>query len=253
MRLVWVGYVLQLKMRSRSAFEGILGVVYPMFFATTIFLLYRQTTSASGLVGVSVGAAARGVWSATSTTAAGVLQNQRREGTLELLVAAPTFFPLLVLPITMSMATIGLYSLIATLAWGRLVFGIPLDFANPVTFACAAIVTVIAIGLVGFLQSVVCVRLRSAWAIGAALEMPIWLICGFLVPLSKLPDWVRPISWLLPPTWGVHALRAAALGHPAWADIGACLGLAAVYGALATLGAERIVDSARARATLALS
>ena len=65
---------------------------------------------------------------------------------------------------------------------------------------------------------------------------------------------MRPISWVLPPTWGVHALRAAALGHPAWLDIGACCsGLAALYGALATLGAERIVDSARAHATLALS
>ena len=48
---------------------------------------------------------------------------------------------MVVLPITMSMATIGLYSLIATLVWGRLVFGIPLDFADPVTFVCAAVVT----------------------------------------------------------------------------------------------------------------
>ena len=57
MRLVWVGYVLQLKMRARSAFEGVLGVVYPMFFGTTIFLLYRQTTSPAHLVGVLVDAA----------------------------------------------------------------------------------------------------------------------------------------------------------------------------------------------------
>ncbi|HEY3737985.1 MAG TPA: ABC transporter permease [Jatrophihabitans sp.] len=253
MRLVWVGFRLQLKMRSRSAFDGILGVIYPMFFATTIFLLYRQTASPAELVGVSVGSAAMGVWSATSTTAAGVLQHERRDGTLELLVAAPTFFPLVVVPITLSMATIGLYSLVVTLVWGRIAFGIPLDFADPLAFICAALATVVAIGLVGFLQSIVCVRLRHAWAVGSALELPVWLICGFLVPLSLLPHWVRPISWVLPPTWGVYALRAAALGHPAWLDIALCLALAAVYGLLATLGAGRIVDSARARATLALS
>jgi ABC-2 type transport system permease protein len=44
------------------------------------------------------------------------------------------------------------------------------------------------------------------------LEYPVWLICGFLVPLSLFPDWVRPISWVLAPTWGMNAIRESALG-----------------------------------------
>lgn len=28
-----------------------------------------------------------------------------------------------------------------------------------------------------------------AWAIGTALELPVWLLCGFLIPLSLLPAW----------------------------------------------------------------
>lgn len=156
-RLLAVGWWLQLKMRSRSAFEGVLGMLWPLFFATTIFLMYRQTASGSALIGAAVGASAMGVWSATSTTASSALQTERRQGTLELLVAAPARLPLLVLPIALSMATIGLYSLVATLLWGRLAFGIPISFHDPFGFVCAVLAIVIAIALIGFLEAIMMV------------------------------------------------------------------------------------------------
>jgi ABC-2 type transport system permease protein len=97
------------------------------------------------------------------------------------------------------------------------------------------------------------VRYRGAWALGTALELPVWLICGFLVPLSLLPSWVRPISWLLPPTWGVAAVKSAALGGSPWGDIAMCLLVSAGYGLVAAWLADRLVRSARANATLALT
>jgi ABC-2 type transport system permease protein len=228
-------------------------VLYPIFFATTVFYIYRQSSDPTALVAAAVGASVMGVWSATSTTASSVLQRERRQGTLELLVAAPMPFPLLVIPITASMATIGLYSLMATLLWGRYVFAIPIRIDDPVGFSVAVLVTVLAIALMGFLEAVASVRYRSAWALGTAFELPIWLICGFLVPLSALPGWVRPVSWLLPPTWGVSAVKDSALGLSPWVDIAMCAATAAVYGLVGTALSGVLLDSARARATLALS
>jgi ABC-2 type transport system permease protein len=252
LRLVTVGWWLQLKMRSRSAFDGALSVVYPLFFATTVFLMYRQNGDEAALVSAAVGASVMGVWSAVSTTASSSLQQERRQGTLELLVAAPTPFPLVVVPVTVSMATIGLYSLVATLVFGRVAFGIQVSFVHPFVFVVAALATALAIGIMGFLEAVASVRYRSAWALGTAFELPVWLICGFLVPLSLLPAWVRPISWLLPPTWGVSAVREAALGGSPWPDIGMCLLVASAYGVVGVFVARRAVDSARVHATLAL-
>lgn len=252
-RLILVGWWLQLKMRSRSAFEGVLGVLYPLFFATSIFLMYGQRAGGSALVGAAVGASAMGVWSATSTTAGAALQSERRQGTLELLVAAPTRFPLIVLPITLSMATVGLYSLLATLVWGRVAFGIPIRFDDPLAFAFAVLATVSGIALVGFLEAVTIVRFRAGWALGNAFELPVWVICGFLIPLSVLPSWVHPIAWALPPTWGVYALRAAALGGSPWPDIAACLALGAAYAAVGTFASRHLLDAARTHATLALT
>lgn len=253
LRLVCVGWWLQLKMRSRSSFDGLLSVVYPMFFATTIFFMYRQNGDQAALVSAAVGASCMGVWSAVSTTASITLQGERRQGTLELLVASPTPFSLVLVPATVSMATIGLWSLVATLLWGRLVFGIPISFDQPLVFVVAALALALSLGLVGFLQAVSSVRYRSAWALGSLFEFPVWLICGFLVPLSILPGWVRPISWLLPPTWGVAAVRDAALGGNAWPDIALCLLTGAAYAAVGVALTHRLVNSARVNATLALT
>jgi ABC-2 type transport system permease protein len=254
LRLLGITWWLQVKIRSRSAFDGLLSLVWPLFFATTIFLLYRAGHQApAALLSAAVGAAVMGIWSATSTTASAALQNERQQGTLELLVAAPTPLPLLLIPVTLSMATVGLYSMVTTLLWGRFVFGISLHVHSPVVFVVAVLVVVISIGMFGFLLAVGSVRYRSAWAVGAGLEMPIWFICGFLVPLSALPTWVRPISWLLAPTWGMTAVRHAALGGSTGPAIAACLGLTAAYAVGGSYLAGRLVNAARARATLALT
>lgn len=253
-RLLAIAWWLQLKVRSRSAFDGLLSLLYPMFFATTIFMMFRQGDAAGpALLSAAVGASAMGIWSSVSTTAAFALQIERRQGTLELMVLAPQPFALLLVPLTLSMATIGAYSMVATLLWGRFAFGIDIAIADPAVFVVAVIVTVFAIAMLGMLIAVSSIRYRSAWALGSALEMPVWLICGFLVAIEDLPTCVRPLSMLLAPTWGVAAMRAAAAGRSPWADLGYCLLIAAMYGVVAAFVSRWMVRSARAHATLALS
>ncbi len=102
-------------------------------------------------------------------------------------------------------------------------------------FCIAVPVTIVSIGTLGFLIAVSFVRYRTAWALGNLLEYPVWLVCGFLVPLTLFPDWVRPISWVLAPTWGMQAIRQAALGGSPLGDIGMCLLLGTVYTAIGVL------------------
>jgi ABC-2 type transport system permease protein len=253
-RMVLVLWWLQLKIRSRSAFDGLLGVLWPMIFATTIFLMYRAgNNTGPALISAAVGASVMGVWSATSTTAASSLQWERRQGTLELLVAAPRSFPLLVFPVALSMSTVGAYSLAATLLWGRYVFGIDISVASPVEFVVAIAATVLATGMLGFLLAIAFVRYRTAWAIGSAIEMPVWLICGFIVPLGLLPTWVHPISWILAPTWGMAAIRSAAQGGSFAPNLVLCLVTGLAYAVIGAVLSGRLLDSARRNATLALS
>ena len=89
--------------------------------------------------------------------------------------------------------------------------------------------------------------------LGNFFEYPVWLICGFLVPLSLLPDWVHPIAWVLAPTWGMSAIREAALGGPALRDAAICLGLGACYVTVGVLVTDRVLRAARVRGSLSLT
>jgi ABC-2 type transport system permease protein len=249
LRLLGVGWLLQMKMASVSAFEGLLNVLWSLFFATVAFFMF----SPDALLYASLGAAVMGIWGATSTSAGSAMQRERRHGTLELLVAAPVDFALVLLPTTIALATVGIYSMVATLVWGRLLFGIELTIEHPLLFALAIPATIVSIGALGFLMAVSFVRYRRAWALGNMFEYPVWLVCGFLVPLSLFPGWVRPISWVLAPTWGVTAIRESALGGESLPDIAMCLGLGSLYVLVGVLVLDRMLDAARARAVLALT
>jgi len=252
-RLLAVGWLYHLKLISRSPFEGFGQILYPLFFATVAFFVFRAGHSPRTLLYASLGAAVMGMWSATSTTAGAAMQRERWHGTLELLVGTPPHFALVLLPITLAMATVGIYSLGATLLYGHFLFGIELTVVHPLIFAAAIVGTVLSFGALGFVFAVTFVRFRAAWALGNLFEYPVWLIGGFLVPLGLFPDWVRPISWVLAPTWGMSAIREAALGGSPLDDLLVCLGLGALYVGLGILLTERVLRSARVRASLSLS
>jgi hypothetical protein len=70
---------------------------------------------------------------------------------------------------------------------------------------------------------------------------------------SILPSWTRPISWCLPPYWGVLALRHAALGGGVWRPLGMVALLGVACGVISTVTFRVFEHEARARATLSLT
>jgi ABC-2 type transport system permease protein len=253
LRFVFVSWKLQFKMIMRSPFDGIGNVIYPLFFATTAFFVFKAGSSPRTLIYASLGAAVMGMWSSVSTSAGSAMQRERWWGTLELLVAAPRHFSLVLFPSTLGLATVGIYNLAATLLWGRFAFGIPLTVDHWLLFCLSIVGTVLAFAGLGLLFAVSFVRFRAAWVLGNFFEYPVWLICGFLVPLSLLPAWVRPISWVLAPTWGMNAIRESALGGTPLPDLLVCLGLGALYVGFAVLVTNRVLYDARARGSLSLT
>src|SRR5262249_50292986 len=243
---------LQMKMLARSSFNGILGILYPLFFATVAFFMYRAGAK-HALPYAGLGAAVMGIWSSTSTSAGSAMQRERWHGTLELLVAAPSPFSLVMLPTTIAMSVLGLYSMAATLLWGRVLFGIHVHVAHWLPFCVGVAVTVVSIGMCGFLMAVAFVRYRAAWALGNLFEYPVWLIFGFLVGINQFPGWVQAISKSLAPYWGMNAIRNATAGVPAYQDIGWCALIGLVYLVVGVAVTDFMLASARRRATLALT
>lgn len=252
-RLLAVGWRHHVRNISASRFFLVTSVFLPILLATVAFFMFRAGAREGTLLYASLGAGVMGIWSSTLFGSGGAILWVRREGTLEVLVTSPTGYFWVLLPQTVATATVGLYSLAATLLWGRLLFGVPFSIAHPVAFVAAAPVTVLGLGMLGLLMTSTFVLYRHANALSNMLEFPVLFVSGLLVPLSALPGWLQPVGWLLAPTWGMRAVRAAALGGSPWPPLCVTLGLAAAYLVLGAGFLRLFLRLARERATLALT
>jgi ABC-2 type transport system permease protein len=239
-RLLGVGIRFHVKSLTLSVFFLLTSVFMPLLVATVSYYMFKAGGKPGTLFYASLGAAVYGIWSTTLFGSGGAIQWQRWQGTLELIVSAPAPFILLVLPLTIATSTIGVYSLVSTLIWGRFVFGVPFHIDQPLAFVVAVPATIF-------------VLLWIANALSNMLEWPVLLVTGMLVPLSLLPTWAHPIAWVLAPTWGVQAIREAALGGTPWPDIGMTLLLGGIYLALGAIFLRHFEVRARRAATLSLT
>jgi ABC-2 type transport system permease protein len=252
-RLFVVSWLFNVKNLTYSIFFVLISVLQPIIFASIAFFMVKSGAREGTQLYVALGAGLMGMWSSTLFGSGGVIQWQRWQGTLELLVGAPPRFIVTMIPLTLATASIGLYSVVATLLWGWLLFDVPLRLEHPLLFALALPATTVALGLLGLVLGSTFVLYRHASAFSNLLEYPVWLVSGLLVPVSLLPGWAEPISWLIAPTWGVKAVRESALGGDPLAAIGMCLLLSVAYLAVGFVTMANFERLARQRATLALT
>src|SRR4029077_18936690 len=125
----------------------LMNVLQPVIFATIAFYMFKAGGRPGTLLYAALGAGMMGIWSSTLFGSGGALQWNRWQGTLELLVASPPPFVVVLLPLTLATAVTGAYAILATLLWGRIFFGVPLHFVHPLAFVIAVPAAVISLGL----------------------------------------------------------------------------------------------------------
>jgi ABC-2 type transport system permease protein len=254
-RLVWFVTWFNVRMLLASEFFILTTFISPLIFATLAFFLFQSGGGTAGqtLLYVALGAGMMGVWSTTLFGCGGAIAWQRWEGTLELLVSAPSRYDYILVGQTFGAVVLGFYGIVATLAWGALLFGMPIEATFPFVLPLSLAAAITSLGALGMLIATSFVLYRHANALGNLLEYPIWLAAGLLVPVATLPFWVRPISWALAPTWGMEAIRGATTGAQApWFAIFMCFALAVVYYVAARVLLVYVLAKARRDATLAL-
>jgi ABC-2 type transport system permease protein len=252
-RILWSGVLFHVKSLSQSNFFILVSMIQPVIFASIAFYMFRAGGRAPTLLYAALGAGLMGIWSSTLFGSGGAIQWQRWQGTLELIVVVPPPLLQVLLPLTVATSVVGLYSVVATLLWGVVFFGMPLHLVHPFMFASALIMTVVGLGLLGLVLASTFVLYRHANALANLLEYPVWLTTGVLVPLSLLPGWTHVIGSVLAPTWGIRALRAAALGGNPLVGIAMCALLGCIYLAIGALFLAYFEKLARERGTLALA
>lgn len=202
-----------------------------------------------------VGVVATMAWNATVWGAGNALQSEIYEGTLPAVVAAPTRIAPVILGyglgcICYDVAGVLMTVLLATALGGQF------DIADPfaaVVCLLALYVGTLCIGL-GF--SGLFILSRHSNALSNFLQGPIYLLAGFFVPRSVLPDWLQPVTDVIPIAHAVEALRATTLSGASLGDVGGALiataASSAVFLAIGVWSLRRMDSALRRRATLDL-
>jgi ABC-2 type transport system permease protein len=191
---------------ARPMFQFIIWIS-PLFLATIAIFIYSSASPDEIFHYVILGSGFMALWSSIVFSSASDITRERYYGTLELIFVSPVPFAVILLGKIIGNTIWGFLSMIISFMYLVLIFQVDITIPNPFVFVIATIFVLIALIIFSFFLSLAITLSRQANALMNSIEYPIYLICGFMFPVTILPTWVQPISYGLPPTWAIELLR----------------------------------------------
>jgi len=100
----------------------------------------------------------------------------------------------------------------AGLFYASTIFGVSFAATDFLGLAVAVLLTSVAMTGFGLLISAVGLYLRTALIVANIFLFVTLLLSGVNFPVSALPAWLQPVSWVIPLTYGTQAVRMAIAG-----------------------------------------
>jgi ABC-2 type transport system permease protein len=238
---------------SRSMFRFCM-IAYPLLYGFLLYMLYKDQSGVEVMAYVMLGTAVSSLWGTISFSSAGDINRERFMGALEIIFNAPVPFAIIMFGKVVGNTILGLVSMAISIIFIWLAFGIPFTLANPLLFVLVVLIGSISFAAVGMMLSGLLAISRSTRVLMNCIDYPIMILCGVAFPISILPLWTRPLSYILSPTHFLVLSRMCVQGvtdmalfqhHFVW-----MVGLTLVYGGFA-LHFYKVIDIyARRHATL---
>ena len=224
-------------------------IIAPFIFTSVMLMMYPEKSDSIVLQAI-LGGGVLGMWGNTLFASSFTLSYDRMNGTLDNILMSPTHLYDVILGRSIWNTFIGLINMLMVFIFAELVYQTPLTFANPFAFVLILIATLVSLATIGILFSIAFIFSRRSYILTSIFEYPIYILSGAVVPITMLPEWTNPISYVLAPTWGVEALRCSALpGYEAVFGFGMvgnalmCVALSVVYAAVSWFLMRRIVNN----------
>lgn len=161
---------------------------------------------------------------------------ERTSGTLDRMLATPLTEREIIMGYAATFSVIGMGQALLLLVIGILVFHITVVGNVLLAFLVIALLAIVSQAM-GILLSSTAKREAQAIQVLPFVVLPAFLLAGIFWPVEAIPTWLRPLSYLVPPTYTVDACRAVMLRgwgiSKIWIDIVALLALAAFFLVLA--------------------
>ena len=160
------------------------------------------------------------------------IPRERERGTLDQLMASPISRTELILGKLLPYFGIALFNVITILAVADRAFGIPIFKHLPLLLTLCALFVLTSLAT-GLLISSVSRSQFQAVQIAVFYVLPVFMLSGAYAPIELIPEYVRPISYLVPLMYFSRAVRAVTLrgGDLAmvWKDIVVLAGFVVLF------------------------
>jgi len=150
------------------------------------------------------------VWQITMLLTLIAFVGERTSGTLSRLLASPLQESELVAGYAVAFGAIGAAQSAVLLAVAVLLFHITIVGNVFLSFGVIALLAIVAEGL-GILLSSFARREAQAVQFLPFVVLPAFLLSGVFWPIEAIPEWLQPVSYLLPTTYAVDAVRSVNL------------------------------------------
>ena len=205
----------QLQMRIFNLYSVALYFIQPAIFSAVGMILSRAAgNERPDLVYTVIGSGMLGMWSGLVFSSLYDIRADRRDGTLELIVASPTSLGTVEAIRTFANVLAGLVSMLAAFLAAVSVFNYSFIGVSLPAVLMSLIMILVGMWAIGVFLANFTVWSRLSGMYVEFLEIPVAILCGFMYPIRILPGWMQAISTAIPIRWGLQALDAALSGKP---------------------------------------
>jgi len=182
------------------------------------------------------------------------IQRERWQGTLEIIMLAPTSRVAYILGESLFGLIDGGWTVLLALIVTAFAFGADFQLADPLLALVVIALTLASMVALSLFFAAFYVLTRSAGPLSFSIQTPVRFFTGTNFPVSALPVILQTISYALPMTYGMIAVRQVFAGAASWASLaGTMLALSAFtvfFWVLGVVLVRKMEDVAKKRGTL---
>ncbi len=178
------------------------GIIFPVSWTLMFFI---RSGGAVDIRGILPGVMALSVLFGTTSMLAVTMTFERRKRSFERLLLAPISLNLLMLAKTTGAIIFGVFNAFLPVLFAA--FLIDLSGINWLSAFISVLLIAVTSTFLGLFVAVSVSEVFEAQTFSNFFRFPMIFLCGLFIPLENLPAFLRPLSYLLPLTYGADMLK----------------------------------------------
>lgn len=183
--------------------------VSPLIQGLVLGMMYLNRSPEEFTIYAVFGSSLSSFWGTLLFSSVSDIDRERYMGTLESIFIAPAGFINILIGKIIGNTLWGIITIAINISFVLLFFQQSLSISDYWLVAVTFLLMIIGMIVMALMMAGLFTLSRSARIAMNSLEHPIYILSGVMFPLSMVPIFMHPISYLLVPTWAVKLFRLA--------------------------------------------